>query len=363
MSDSSTRYKANQVKVFVTWGSTRQAKRATRARVIIEEIRAGAIIPVAGSPGFYEVGAVTASGRRKFHYAREVTADDAQSDAVSFTWNSPLPEKQLESLKRFYLQLEKVRSAMRVWQQTSAVPPSPGDSADPEGQSELDLTPERVLRELENSVLSNSERGKLVIEAELLEFSEVQAASLTKLLRRFIDDCRESNVPSDLVAVASAIRKFVATASTGEAFDYAASLLRASSRAPPSIELELEVTKMVVRRLTANPPASDQSFPDLAIRLKELCETYLNPRLLARENHGAVALNAVLGLVLTRDHAAIDVIGRVRGLNASWFQKLVGRRASRLKTELGQRCFGDRYQDLLGSLDELSEMVSQKTPT
>src|SRR5271165_6265569 len=162
--------------------------------------------------------------------------------------------------------------------QTGAVPPSPSHSAELEESSDPDLTPERVLRELENSELSSPERGKLVIEAELLEFNEDQAASLAKHLRRFIDDCRESNVPSDLVAVASAIRKFVATASTEEAFDYAASLLRASSRAPLSIELELEVTKMVVRKLTANPPASDQSLPDLAARLKDLCETYLNPR-------------------------------------------------------------------------------------
>ena len=51
---------------------------------------------------------------------------------------------------------------------------------------------------------------------------------------------------------------------------------------------------MVVRKLTANPPARNESLSDLAIQLNELCETYLNPRLLAREKHGAVALNAVM---------------------------------------------------------------------
>ena len=40
---------------------------------------------------------------------------------------------------------------------------------------------------------------------------------------------------------------------------------------------------MVVRKLTANPPASNESLSDLAARLNGLAETYLNPRLLARE--------------------------------------------------------------------------------
>jgi len=238
---------------------------------------------------------------------------------------------------------------------------SPEDFAP--GESELELVPERVLRRLQEPGLDDSERGKLIIEAETLDFPEDLSASLTMLLRRFIDDRRKSHVPSDLVAVASAIRKFVATAGTEEAFDYAATSLRACSHSPLPIELELEVTKMVVRKLTANPPASNESLPDLAAQLGELSETYLNPRHLAREKHGAVALNAVLGLVLARDRVANDVIGRVHGLEVAWFQQLVGRRASELKTELEQRGSGARYRELLQTLDELSAMVFETTPT
>ncbi len=227
---------------------------------------------------------------------------------------------------------------------------------------EKEHAPGEILRKLEDPHLSDSARQGLIIEAEVLDFTGDQAVTLTALLRQFIDDHRESNVPSDLVAVASAIRKFVATADPGEAFDYAASLLGASGRSPLPIELELEVTKMVVRKLTANPPVSDESFPELAARLNKLANKYLNPHLLAREKHGAVALNAVLGLVLTRDRVA-NVIDRVHGLGVAWFLQLVGRRASRVKTELEQRGSDDRYRDLLQSLDELSLMVSENTST
>ena len=52
---------------------------------------------------------------------------------------------------------------------------------------------------------------------------------------------------------------------------------------------------MVVRKLTANPPASQDQYPELASRLIELGETYLNPRLIAREKHGAVGAERPAG--------------------------------------------------------------------
>lgn len=100
--------------------------------------------------------------------------------------------------------------------------------------------PLHVLNRLQEPGLSESERQQLIIECEILDFTADQADSLTPLLRQFIDDRRESNERSDLVAVASAIRKFVATARTEEAFNYAASLLRPSGarRFPSSWSLK-----------------------------------------------------------------------------------------------------------------------------
>ena len=101
---------------------------------------------------------------------------------------------------------------------------------------EQEHAPGDILRKLNDPHLSTPTRQRLIIEAEVLDFTGDLAASLTGLLRQFIDDRRGSDAPSDLVAVASAIRKFVATAGTEEAFDYAASLLKASGRSPLSIE-------------------------------------------------------------------------------------------------------------------------------
>ena len=71
---------------------------------------------------------------------------------------------------------------------------------------------------------------------------------------------------------------------------------------------------MVVRKLTANPPASNESLSDLAARLNRARRDLSESPALAREKHGAIALNAVMGLVLTRDRLADDVIRRVHGL-------------------------------------------------
>jgi len=358
-------HKVKEMDLFANWGSGRWKQKGivfrTPRRAVIREIHSGAIIPVQGSPGLYEIEANTVSGLRKFRDAKEVRGSDVQSDTDPVIWNRQLPDEVREALARILRQLEDIRSSISDSTQKSAVPPKPSSPAQSEVESELELAPERVLRRLQDPGIDDPERGKLIVEAEVLDFSGDQAILLTGLLRQFIDDRRESNIPRDLVAVASAIRKYVATAGTEEAFDYAACLLKASGRSPLSIELELEVTKMVVRKLTANPPASNESLPDLAARLNELSETYLNPRLLAREKHGAVALNAVMGLVLSRDRLAGNVIRRVHGLGVAWFQQLVGRRASRLKKDLEQRGLGDRYRELLQALDELSAVVSSNT--
>ena len=107
-------------------------------------------------------------------------------------------------------------------------------------------------------------------------------------------------------------------------------MLTSGERFALPIELELEVCKMVVRKLTSNPPAARDQYPELALRLEELVDTYARSRLLAREKHGAVALNAILGLVLTRSGDDSAVIDRVRALGVGWFQTLLGRRAGLL---------------------------------
>ena len=221
---------------------------------------------------------------------------------------------------------------------------------DPESQCKA------VVESLRRFDLGHDERRKLILEAEALPFRGQQAAEIAPLLWQFIEDYRGSNVSADLVAVASAIRNYVATAPADQAFRAAASLLKAEGRLPLPIDLELEIARMVVRKLTANPPAGQDQYPELARSLAELANTYLNPRLLAREKHGAVALNAVLAIVLTDDPRADQVIERARQLDVAWFQQLLGRCAARLCTDLGARGQDAKLTEITRRLEQLSEL-------
>src|SRR5271157_1182952 len=117
-----------------------------------------------------------------------------------------------------------------------------------------ELRCEAVVTSLKRHDLGHKERRKLILEAEVLPFRGRHAAELTPLLKRFIEEYRESDDPADLVAVGSAIRNYVATAPVYDALEASASLLNAEGEMEIPIELEVEVTKMVVRKLTANPP-------------------------------------------------------------------------------------------------------------
>lgn len=213
-----------------------------------------------------------------------------------------------------------------------------------------------LLESLVRGDLDPNERRKLIIESEFLPFRGRQAAALLPFLRRYIDEYRASNTPADLVAVGSAIRNYVATATVDEAFAAAASLLKADGRLPLPVDLEVEVTKMVAWKLTANPPLQRSRYTELAVRLAEVVDAYVKPRFLPREKHGAVALNAVLGLVLARSGRDADVIARMQNLGVPWFQQLVGRRAAKLRSDLLAHRDSAAFADTMQTLEQLSEL-------
>jgi nucleotide-binding universal stress UspA family protein len=213
-----------------------------------------------------------------------------------------------------------------------------------------------VVESLRRFDLGHDERRKLILDAEVLPFRGEQAAEIAPLLWQFIEDYRASNVPADLVAVASAIRNYVATAPSDQAFRAAASLLNTEGGLPLRIYLELEIAKMVVRKLVAQLSAGATCDPELARSLAELANTYLNPRLLAREKHGAVALNAVLAIVLTGDPHADQIIEQARQLHVPWFQQLLGRRAARIRADLTARDSDSKLTEITRGLEQLSEL-------
>lgn len=221
----------------------------------------------------------------------------------------------------------------------------------------IEPSSEEILRRLLSGTPSLAERRRLIIEAEVLDFEPHQLERLTSALLWLIGECRESNDPEDRVAVGSAIRKCIATLQTTEALAYAAELLEAGPRTPVPLESELELTKMVVRKLTANPPKEADFLPELADRLLEITRTYLNPRLLGREKYGAITLNAILGLVLLRSRHVPEVLGLVSELKVPWFKPLLVRRVRRVRQELQGRHSGEFPEGLIGSLKELESQL------
>ncbi len=219
---------------------------------------------------------------------------------------------------------------------------------------------EEILQRLASPAVAHEVQRQAVIDAEIVDFGPEQARALTPRLRAFIERHRESNVPADVAAVGSAVRKFIAIASPNEAFEFTAGLLEASARSPLPIRLEIELCKMALRKLTANPPAGAHEHSLLARRLKEVADTYLNPRLISREKHGAVALVAVLGLMLTHDPSAAAIVERVRTLSVPWFQQLVARRAAELARELREK---SAPASLIQSLDDLSAAADPAGPS
>ncbi len=136
-----------------------------------------------------------------------------------------------------------------------------------------------------------------------------------------------------------------------------ARLLEARSEAPFSLEAEVELTKMVVRKLTANPPRGDDEFPGLAEQLLEIMRTYLSPRLLGREKYGAIALNAILGLILLRSRHAAEVLRILSELRAPWFKQSLAVRVKRIEPELKERHPGESLKELIGPLNELESQL------
>lgn len=188
-----------------------------------------------------------------------------------------------------------------------------------------------------------------IIEAEACAFDERQLPIVRPILRNFIIRYRESQDRIDQVAVASAIRKYVASMRVEE-FSDAGFLLEVGGRSSLPIGIELEVTKMVVRKLTARPEFASRAGSDLAERLAEIARTYLSDRLLARDKHGATALNAVMGLALLDSGLFDDCLPILGGLRSQWFLNHLANRSSILARDLASRfqadAIGSRHEKL-----------------
>ena len=218
------------------------------------------------------------------------------------------------------------------------------------------VVPEALLAGLAEKTTTHPERRRMVIEAEVLPFGPEERRQLYPILRRFIEDFRNSDDPEDLVAVASAIRKYVATTDPNNLGTLGV-LLAADQNGTVPLEVELEVAKTLVRRLISDPPEQPDSEREVGDRLMEMASTYLNARLLSREKYGAAALNAVLALLLLRSGHTAQLLRILSDLPVPWFRELVVRRANRIRSDVSERfakARADRYLECINLLcDEL----------
>lgn len=200
----------------------------------------------------------------------------------------------------------------------------------------LNFTAQELLAVLADSTADNLERRQAVLETEVFAFDANDVPQLHAALLQFIQTHRDSNDPEDQVAVASAVRKLIAEATAAD-LDSFAFLLESGSRAPVPLEVELEVAKMVVRKLTASPPLAAEFDSRLTDQLFDIACTYLNDRLLGREKYAAVTVNAVLALLLLHSLHLSEVIQRVGQLRTEWFKTMLKRRGTQVAREIHER--------------------------
>jgi len=206
------------------------------------------------------------------------------------------------------------------------------------------------------SILESDEspelRRQAVIELEAAPVDSLPADRLAASLRRFIEEHRDSNDPDDLTAVASAIRKYVGLLDIAQLAEVGF-ILDAAHRAPVPPEIELEATKMLVRKFTAVGAPQPSSLEELDGRLHELIDTYLNPRMLPRPYYGAIALNATLAVTLLGGRRCDELLEGIRQLRVSWFKQMVARRARKIRDEVPADRVAQRER--LAALERVAE--------
>jgi len=193
--------------------------------------------------------------------------------------------------------------------------------------------------------------GRVVIDAEAVDFTGPQSTELRTLLRRFILRQRSSSDANRLTEVGSAVRKYVAELPAGELDEVAAFL-----DDNPAEEVELEVAKMVTRKLVAVPPAREGMYPALADRLVELVEAYIPPRHLRRPICAAILLNSALASALIEGPGWPRTLEWLRTMTVGWFQQQLARRARRLVADFHDRPAGDPAGRLTTALTELTRL-------
>lgn len=210
--------------------------------------------------------------------------------------------------------------------------PAPLASPKPDDQPERQSPTAAGLMDAIRSSTKLTPACAAVLDAETTPFAADQIPEVLALLRAFIAANRDSGDSPTTVATASAVRTYVALLPAAR-LDEVATLFTQPGQ-PEGVELEL--AKMVTRKLTANPPGEDDPYPATAARLAALADAYLDRERLTRPHYGAVAVNSILGIALMRSLHWPAVVAKVEHLPVGWFRQQLGRRAAKLIEEFAR---------------------------
>ncbi len=197
----------------------------------------------------------------------------------------------------------------------------------------------------------NNVPTQLLCAIELARFTPAERDRLLPLLWRYILDHRDSNSCKVLVGVAAAIRKYIAIMPM-ERMGELATLLETGHRSPLSVDLEIEVAKMIYRDFEVHPPVETDPYPDLAQRLLEMVEAYVNPRILLRNKYSAAASLAIEAIVAMRSSLAETAWKKAETCRYRWFAELVSDEIDEL-----QEKWHDKNAGAAGWLQELRNNV------
>lgn len=187
---------------------------------------------------------------------------------------------------------------------------------------------------------------QLICQAEFSDVAEDEIAKLMPFLWQYALQNRDSADPSDLVAVGSAVRQYVAALDASR-IDEVAVLLDSGHQSQVPLQIELEVAKMVGRKFEANPPAVRDPHVRLSERLQEIALAYLNPRILPRDQYAAVTMLAIQALAVMRSASTNAIVEPLNDSPFGWFRRQLRRRLAQTISSWQQRTIpADATRDL-----------------
>lgn len=172
-----------------------------------------------------------------------------------------------------------------------------------------------------------------VIEIQSTPIPADKLSEAIDLLVEFIKKHRSTNSQKVLIAVGAAIRKVLLNV-FDEQLGLGAELMKSAGSLEVPIEVELEVSKMIVHRFRYTPNTSTAGLSELATLILENARVYSKTNLVNRDFYNATALNSVLAIVLMRHKEASALLSHIESVSPQWFVDLVKNRLRRMATEL-----------------------------